>query len=47
MQASVVNDQGEVLTQGVVEYTTEDGWAGIREESGRLDEWPVEWIDAE
>jgi hypothetical protein len=28
-----------VGSYGVVEYRTADGWYGVREASGRLDEW--------
>ena len=33
----VLNDK--VLTSGTIEYRTADGWYGVREASGRLDEW--------
>ncbi len=36
---------GTVEVEGTAEYT-KDGWVGIRQEGGRLDEWPAERVRA-
>lgn len=38
----VVN--GAVVFQGVAEYVTSDGWVGIRQADGRLDEAPLRLV---
>lgn len=35
---------GKVVFSGVVEYQTADGWTGIRQETGRLDEAQTRYV---
>lgn len=39
---ALVNDAGNELLVGTLEYVTPDGWGGVRQDGGGIDEMPLE-----
>lgn len=42
--AVALDRDGQECVEGVIEYYTADGWIGLRQDNGRLDEFPEAWV---